>query len=130
MDFQFSDEQKMIAETAKAFFSEHATSARTRAAMAGDGIDRALWASFCTELGLAGVGVAEHWHVHHLGANMPGDELVRFCAEHEVDVAVLSLTNPEVSTLAEELFLLQTCGDDRSVAETYVMGRPMKSGLV
>ena len=59
MDFQFSDEQKMIAETAKAFFSEHATSARTRAAMAGDGIDRALWASFCTELGLAGVGIDE-----------------------------------------------------------------------
>ncbi len=32
------------------------------------------------------------------------------------------------STLAEELFILQTMGDDRSVAEVYVAGRPMKSG--
>ncbi|KQU72555.1 MULTISPECIES: guanine deaminase [unclassified Ensifer] len=29
-------------------------------------------------------------------------------------------------TLAEELFILQTMGDDRSVAETYVAGKPMK----
>jgi guanine deaminase len=28
-----------------------------------------------------------------------------------------------------ELFLLQTCGDDRAVVETYVMGKPMKSAL-
>lgn len=34
-----------------------------------------------------------------------------------------------VETLSEELFLLQTCGDDRAVVETYVAGRPMKSGL-
>lgn len=34
-----------------------------------------------------------------------------------------------VTTLAEELFLLQTCGDDRAVVETYVMGEPMKSRL-
>jgi guanine deaminase len=35
-----------------------------------------------------------------------------------------------VGSLNEELFLLQTCGDDRAVAETYVAGRAMKSGLV
>jgi guanine deaminase len=34
-----------------------------------------------------------------------------------------------VGSLNEELFLLQTCGDDRAVAETYVAGRAMKSGL-
>jgi guanine deaminase len=34
-----------------------------------------------------------------------------------------------VESLANELFLLQTCGDDRAVVETYVAGRPMKSGL-
>lgn len=34
-----------------------------------------------------------------------------------------------VETLAEELFLLQTLGDDRAVAETYVSGKPMKSGM-
>ncbi len=32
-------------------------------------------------------------------------------------------------SLVEELFVLQTCGDDRAVAETYVAGEPMKSRL-
>ena len=63
MDFALSDEQQMIAETARAFFAENATSERTRAAMsatgADAGIDRALWQAFCTELGLSGVGIAE-----------------------------------------------------------------------
>jgi guanine deaminase len=30
--------------------------------------------------------------------------------------------------LAEELFILMTMGDDRAVAETYIAGRPVKSG--
>ena len=34
-----------------------------------------------------------------------------------------------VTTLAEELFLLQTLGDDRAIAEVYVAGRPAKSDL-
>jgi guanine deaminase len=34
-----------------------------------------------------------------------------------------------VTTLAEELFLLQTLGDDRAVAEVYVAGAPAKSTL-
>lgn len=34
-----------------------------------------------------------------------------------------------VGTLAEELFLLQTLGDDRAVAETYVAGQKAKAGL-
>jgi guanine deaminase len=34
-----------------------------------------------------------------------------------------------VGTLAEELFLLQTLGDDRAVREVYVAGRPAKSDL-
>lgn len=59
MEFAFTDEQAMIAETVKAFFAENATSERTRAAMAADGVDRALWSSFCKELGLAGIGIAE-----------------------------------------------------------------------
>ncbi|WP_298287367.1 acyl-CoA dehydrogenase family protein [Novosphingobium sp.] len=59
MEFAFTEEQAMIAETARGFFAENATSERTRKAMAADGIDRALWSSFCTELGLAGIGVPE-----------------------------------------------------------------------
>jgi alkylation response protein AidB-like acyl-CoA dehydrogenase len=59
MDFVFTDEQRMIAETARAFFNENATSERTRAAMAADGIDHALWQAFCQELGLSGIGIPE-----------------------------------------------------------------------
>lgn len=59
MEFAFTEEQQMIGETARAFFAENATSERTRAAMAGDGIDRALWSAFCQELGLSGIGIPE-----------------------------------------------------------------------
>ncbi|MCW0196781.1 acyl-CoA dehydrogenase family protein [Sphingopyxis sp.] len=59
MHFAFTDEQAMIAETAKAFFAGQATSERTRAAMAGTGVDEALWQAFTAELGLAGVAVPE-----------------------------------------------------------------------
>jgi guanine deaminase len=31
--------------------------------------------------------------------------------------------------LAEELFVLMMMGDDRAISETYVAGRPVKSGL-
>jgi guanine deaminase len=34
-----------------------------------------------------------------------------------------------VESLVNELFLLQTCGDDRAIVETYVMGKGMKSAL-
>ncbi len=34
-----------------------------------------------------------------------------------------------VSSLADELFLLQTMGDDRAIVETYVAGRPAKTML-
>jgi guanine deaminase len=42
---------------------------------------------------------------------------------------VMRLRMEAVETLAEELFLLQTLGDDRSVVEVYVAGRPAKSDL-
>lgn len=41
-----------------------------------------------------------NWRVHHLGADMPTDELVRFCGEHDVDVAVLTVVNTECVDLA------------------------------
>ena len=41
----------------------------------------------------------------------------------------MALKMEVVATLAEELFLMQTCGDDRTIAETYVAGQAMKSGL-
>lgn len=41
----------------------------------------------------------------------------------------MALKMEQVETLSEELFLLQTCGDDRVVAETYVAGEPAKNRL-
>jgi len=45
---------------------------------------------------------ADNWHVEHLGADMPPGELLRFCAEHDIDVAVISSTNPGTAELAAE----------------------------
>jgi excisionase family DNA binding protein len=42
----------------------------------------------------------DNWHVEHIGANMPPDELVHFCAEHPVTVAVITSTNPDTADLA------------------------------
>jgi guanine deaminase len=41
----------------------------------------------------------------------------------------MALRMEAVDTLANELFLLQTCGDDRAVVETYVAGKAMKTAL-
>jgi len=59
MEFAFTEEQAMIAETVRGFFAERASSERTREAMAAGGIDRPLWDAFCGELALAGVAVPE-----------------------------------------------------------------------
>jgi len=65
------------------------------------------------------------------------DRVGRLEAGKEADMVVLNagatpamrLRKERVSTLAEELFLLQTLGDDRTVVETYVAGSPAKSAL-
>ncbi|WP_048646884.1 guanine deaminase [Nitratireductor soli] len=41
----------------------------------------------------------------------------------------MALRMERVQSLAEELFVLQTLGDDRAVVETYVAGEAVKSGL-
>ncbi len=41
----------------------------------------------------------------------------------------MALRYQTVSSLSEELFLLQTLGDDRAVVETYVAGEALKGGL-
>ncbi len=42
----------------------------------------------------------------------------------------MRLRSERIKTLAEELFLMQTLGDDRAVKEVYVAGKPAKSDLV
>lgn len=67
MDFALTDEQQMIAETAKQFFEETATSERTRKAMHDDGFDRDTWQAYCRELGLGGLLTAEEYGGSALG---------------------------------------------------------------
>jgi len=44
-------------------------------------------------------------------------------------VPAMQVRMQTVTTLEEELFLLQTVGDDRAIVETYVAGEPLKSKL-
>ena len=72
---------------------------------------------------MAAVALREaNWQVHHLGADMPGDELVRFCTEHDLDLAVISLTNPDVTDLAAA-----TAERIRSSGTPTILGGPGKS---
>ena len=41
----------------------------------------------------------------------------------------MRLRHDKVDSLMQELFILQVMGDDRAVVETYVAGRPMKTGM-
>jgi len=43
-----------------------------------------------------------NWQVHHLGADTPPAELVQFCTEQPVDLAVLTVTNPDSIAVAEQ----------------------------
>lgn len=43
----------------------------------------------------------DNWHVHHLGADVPDDALVRFCDEHSVALVVLTVTNTDVAAVAD-----------------------------
>jgi guanine deaminase len=66
-----------------------------------------------------------------------GDRIGTLEPGTDADIVVLDASaNPgmrlrmeTVNTLAEELFLLQTLGDDRCVREVYVAGRPAKTAL-
>ena len=60
-----------------------------------------------------------NWHVHHLGGDTPPDELVRFCSDNGVDIAVLSVTNPAVADLAA-----QAAEQLRAAGIRSVVGRP------
>lgn len=66
------------------------------------------------------------------------DKIGTLAVGSDADIVILDASStPEmalrletVTSLADELFLLQTLGDDRAIVETYVVGKPMKSRLV
>jgi MerR family transcriptional regulator, light-induced transcriptional regulator len=53
---------------------------------------------------LAAVSLREdNWLVHHLGADLPPDELMRFCHEEHVDLVVLTVTVSKLQRAAARL---------------------------
>lgn len=63
------------------------------------------------------------------------DRIGTLASESDADLVVLdaratdamALRMERVTTLAEELFVLQIMGDDRAIAQTYIAGRPVKT---
>jgi alkylation response protein AidB-like acyl-CoA dehydrogenase len=108
MEFAFTDEQAMIGETARAFFAENASSERTRKAMAAEGIDRALWQSFCNELGLSGITLPEA----HGGAGLGMVEFALLAEAAGAPVAAL----PLLSSIAMAATAIATGGSDAQKA--------------
>lgn len=53
---------------------------------------------------MAAVALRDHnWAVHHLGADVPNDELIEFCRREPVDIAVITVTNPRSSAAAKRV---------------------------
>lgn len=44
---------------------------------------------------------ADHWQVHHLGADLPGEQFLSFRDQNHIDLAVITVTNPDVRRFAE-----------------------------
>lgn len=61
----------------------------------------------------------DHWHVEHLGADMPPGEIVKFCTETPISVAVITVTNPDAARLAGV-----TAGELRDAGTPTVVGGP------
>lgn len=62
---------------------------------------------------------------HEIGSLAPGTEADIVVLDSAATPA-MALRMETVERLREELFVLQTLGDDRSVAETYVAGIPRR----
>jgi methanogenic corrinoid protein MtbC1 len=73
----------------------------------------------------------ENWRVHHLGADLPAGELVEFCREQRVELAVLSVTTTRlrpaatrVATQLEDLhFRVLVGGPGRSLQDLQRLAR-------
>ena len=65
---------------------------------------------------------------HAIGTLEPGTDADLVVLDAAATPA-MALRMEVVRSLADELFLLQTMGDDRAVREVYVAGRPAKSGI-
>ncbi len=67
---------------------------------------------------MAAVALREdNWHVHHLGADVPVDELIDFCAEQGVDLAAITVTGSRGSRAQRAAVALRERGVRAIVGE-------------
>jgi len=62
---------------------------------------------------------AANWRVHHLGADTPPSAIHAFLAENDVELMVLSNTNPDVAVRTE-----RTADEIRAAGTRVLIGRP------
>lgn len=58
---------------------------------------------------------SDNWHVHHLGADLPPEQLADFCAAHQISLVVITVTNPDVRPLAEATAAALRSGDTPTI---------------
>jgi MerR family transcriptional regulator, light-induced transcriptional regulator len=63
-----------------------------------------------------------NWQVHHLGADTPPAELQRFCTKQPVDLAVITVTNPDSIEVAEH-----AATDLRTAGIRTIVGGPRRT---
>lgn len=54
-----------------------------------------------------------NWHVHHLGTDLPSDEVIAFCDANDVDLVVLTATSDEARLEARRLERRLASRDER-----------------
>jgi methylmalonyl-CoA mutase cobalamin-binding subunit len=46
---------------------------------------------------------SDQWNVHHLGADVPADQIAECCRDNDVDLLVITVTNPGRAADAEHV---------------------------
>jgi excisionase family DNA binding protein len=60
---------------------------------------------------------SDNWQVHHLGADLPPEEITQFCEAHQIGLVVITVTNPETRELADA-----TAGELRATGTPVIVG--------
>ncbi|HRF89016.1 MAG TPA: acyl-CoA dehydrogenase family protein, partial [Pseudomonadales bacterium] len=110
MEFRFTDEQKMIRETAESFLQDVSTSEAVRKAMATEaGYDAELWQRICTELCFQAITIPEQ----HGGMGLGYVELAAVLEQ----MGRVLLCSPFFSTVCLGVNALLVAGTEAQQAE-------------
>mgnify|MGYP000276349540 CR=1 FL=1 len=125
MNFRFSDEQRMIFDTASAFLAEVSDSAATRAAMASDaGFNPDVWQRLCNEMFWQGLlipedeGGLELGHVEMVGVLEKAGERLFSAPLYSTVLATTLLLRMPASDTRSALLARILAGEQVAVAHT------------